>query len=198
MLFVALLILMAISRRILVDAADEGSCFVQQPLPSDKRVYTVGVLAIRGAEAAYADFNRTFSDYLTATAGRRFASPDGGPHGIRFEMKPLDFVSLFTDIRDRQVDYIYVNPSAYSCIESEYGASSLASQTSRHVVEGRTYDLRRFGGVIAARADRDDIQSIQDLRGKIIAAASISGLGSGQMQVRLSELLNVYFSLFHP
>ena len=33
-----------------------------------------------------------------------------------------------------------------------------------------------------ARADNDQVNHIHDLKDKIIAAASISGLGSGQMQ----------------
>jgi len=143
-----------------------------------KPVYTVGVLAIRGFEAAYKEFNKTFADYLTITAGKRFDPP------IRFEMKPLNFLTLFSDSKDGLVDYIYVNPSAYSCIESEYEAQSLVSQVSRRRINGEIYDLQKFGGVIATLSNRSDIKSIHDLRDKVIAAASISGLGSGQMQFK--------------
>lgn len=73
-----------------------------------KDVYTVGVLAIRGYEAANNEFNKTFGDYLTATAGQMFDPP------IRFEMKPLNFLLLFSDVEDQAVDFIYVNPSAFS------------------------------------------------------------------------------------
>jgi len=142
------------------------------------RVYKIGVLAIRGFEAAYNEFNRTFSDYLTETAGKRFDPP------VRFELKPLNFILLFSDVEAVNVDFIYVNPSAFSCIESEHGANSLVSQISRRVVGGQVYSLTRFGGVIFTRADRDDIQTLEDVREKIAAAASISGLGSGQMQFR--------------
>lgn len=141
-----------------------------------QRIYRVGVLAIRGAEAAWNEFNTTFGEYLTATAGQRFDPP------LQFEMKPLNFLSLFTDTEASLVDLIYVNPSAFSCIESEYTARSLVSQTSRRKISGNVYDLKKFGGVIMARADNDEVQDIQDLRGKVVAAASISGLGSGQMQ----------------
>ena len=141
-----------------------------------KKLYRVGVLAIRGFDAAYAEFNKTFTDYLTIAAGQRFDPP------IEFEIKPLNFNLLFTDVEDSIVDFIYVNPSAFSCIESEYTARSLVSQISQRNVGGQVYALKKFGGVIAARADRDDINSIHDLKGKVIAAASISGLGSGQMQ----------------
>ena len=159
---------------------DPGVCSIPIPLdPSHhKNVYTVGVLAIRGFEAAFKEFNKTFDEYLTATAGARFDPP------IRFQMKPLNFLTLFSDAADAQVDFIYVNPSAYSCIESEYDARSLASQVSRRNIQGQIYNLKKFGGVIATLASRKDIQSIHDLKDKVVAAASISGLGSGQMQFK--------------
>ena len=62
-------------------------------------VYRVGVLAIRGFESAYKEFNATFSDYLTATAGARLSQQNG--NDVRFELKPLNFNLLFTDVEDR-------------------------------------------------------------------------------------------------
>mmetsp|Transcript_26441 Transcript_26441/g.44151 ORF Transcript_26441/g.44151 Transcript_26441/m.44151 type:complete len:1556 (-) Transcript_26441:105-4772(-) len=153
-----------------------------------KTDYRIGVLAIRGATAAYNEFNKTFSDYMTATAGQRFDRP------LSFTMVPLNFLSLFSDVKlavdtagEQGVDFIYVNPSAFSCIESEYGANTLVSQISRRVVGGQEYALTKFGGVIFTRADNTEIQTIDDLRDKIVACASISGLGSGQMQFRLMQ-----------
>ena len=146
------------------------------------KTYQVGVLAIRGFPAAYAEFNATFSTYLTLAAGAAFDPP------IAFQLRPLNFISLFGDVQIEQptpaVDFIYVNPSAYACIESEFSAHSLVSQISKRKVGGNTFDLTKFGGVIAVRSDRTDIQTLADIRGKIVAAASISGLGSGQMQFR--------------
>ncbi|CAB9513725.1 activated protein kinase catalytic subunit alpha-1 [Seminavis robusta] len=146
------------------------------PARHQKRVYKVGVLAIRGFEAAYNEFNTTFQDYLTATAGQRFDPP------LEFELVPLNFKLLFTDTEQGLVDFIYVNPSAFSCIESEFTAHSLVSQVSRRKIHGNEYHLKMFGGVIMKRANDERIQSIHDLTDKVIAAASISGLGSGQMQ----------------
>lgn len=148
-------------------------------------VYRVGVLAIRGFPAAYEEFNATFSEYLTATAGARLS--DRGDRAVRFELKPLNFRLLFTDVASRVVDLIYVNPSAYSCIESEYGAYSLTSQISLRRVSGAEFRLTQFGGVVFARANDDRVSTVTDLKDKTIAAASISGLGSGQMQFRLLQ-----------
>jgi serine/threonine protein kinase len=164
------------------------------PNSTNKTEYRVGVLAIRGEEAAYAEFNKTFSEYLTMTAGQRF------DRTLTFKMVPLDFIRLFSDVElatetngAEGVDFIYVNPSAFSCIESEYGANTLVSQVSRRVVEDKVYLLTKFGGVIFARADNDEINEIEDIRGKIVACADISGLGSGQMQFRLLEQKGVAY-----
>jgi serine/threonine protein kinase/ABC-type phosphate/phosphonate transport system substrate-binding protein len=157
-------------------------------IDTTKTEYRVGVLAIRGADAAYNEFNKTFSNYLTATAGQRFDTP------LAFTMVPLNFLSLFSDVElavetsgDQGVDFIYVNPSAFSCIESEYGSNTLVSQISRRVVGGQEYELTKFGGVIFSRSDNDAVNTIQDIRDKVVACASISGLGSGQMQFRLMQ-----------
>jgi len=85
------------------------------------------------------------------------------------------------------IDFIYVNPSAYSCIESEYGANSLVSQISLRKVGGKQYKLTQFGGVVFARSDNDAITTITDIANKTAAAANIAGLGSGQMQFRLLQ-----------
>jgi hypothetical protein len=159
-----------------------------------KPVYRVGVLAIRGFESAQMEFNKTFTDYLSLAVGSKFYSSSANnsifsetsksASPIRFELKPLNFKLLFTDVEDEQVDFIYVNPSAYACIEAEHGANSLVSQISLRNVKGERYELTKFGGVIMALANNTSIQKIRDLKGKSVAAASISGLGSGQMQFR--------------
>ncbi len=164
-----------------------------------KRHYKVGVLSIRGPAQAYTEWNQTFNPYLSETAGKMFDPP------LTFSMEALDFVTLYTSVsffilffclhhalcanqwrqvETKQLDFIYVNPSAYSCIESEHGASSLVTQRSIRVVGKNTYITTEFGGVVFTRADRDDLQTLQDLKGRSFAAASISGLGSGQAQFR--------------
>lgn len=194
----ALLVLMGSPRHQFANAqlsSSEQCLFSQRTFNEQihKKVYRVGVLAIRGADAAYSEFNSTFSDYLAGTAGQRFSEP------LEFEMVPLNFLSLFGDVElaantqgGDGVDFIYVNPSAYSCIETEYGANTLVSQISLRQVGGKSYELTRFGGVIVTRADNNNIQTIHDLKNKRVACASISGLGSGQMQFRAMQQVGLH------
>ena len=139
----------------------------------------VGVLAIRGDDAAFKEFNQTFNEYLTCELQCRF-SP-----AVSFELVPLGFKKLFTTMPTRQVDFMYVNPSAYSCIESEWGASSLVSQIGYQTIGSRRYEIEEFGGVIFRLKERSEIKTLQDIKGRSYAAASISGLGSGQAQFRM-------------
>ena len=144
--------------------------------------YRVGVLANRGVETAFAEFNSTFAEYLTATAGPKFDPP------IRFELVPLPFGGEHSVVDAGQetgsYDFLFMNPSLNSCIESETNARSIATFNSRRRVQGNTYDLSQFGGVIFTRHDNTDIHTLSDLKGKRVSCVSISGLGSGQMQFR--------------
>lgn len=135
---------------------------------SQKPVYRVGVHAIRGEEAAFAEYNKVFSDYLTATAGQRFDPP------LQFEMVPVTFQGLFDAVEKEEIDFFYANPSIYSCVGTEVGAQPLVTITSKLEVRGHSYELDVFGGVIFTRAGNDEINTILDLKDKIIGAGSIS------------------------
>ena len=162
----------------------QGQCSVPKisPPAGHSGIYSVGLLAIRGVETAFAEFNSTFAEYLTATVGPKFDPP------IRFELVPLSFGGEHSVVDAAQepgrFDFLFMNPSLNSCIESETNARSIATFVSRRRVQGNTYDLSQFGGVIFTRHDNTDIHSLVDLRGKRVSCASISGLGSGQMQFR--------------
>eukprot|EP00934_Nitzschia_sp_Nitz4_P008059 Nitzschia sp. Nitz4//scaffold542_size5954//2//2866//NITZ4_009184-RA/size5954-augustus-gene-0.0-mRNA-1//-1//CDS//3329554268//8049//frame0 len=141
-----------------------------------KEVYQVGVHAIRGFDAAVAEYTGVFADYLTATAGHRFNPP------IEFEVVPLSYEDIFTAMDNDDLDFLYSNPGIYSCIGTEVGASPVATIVSRLEVRGHTYELDVFGGVMAVRADNDEIESILDFKNKIVAAGGISMILAGQVQ----------------
>jgi hypothetical protein len=117
-----------------------GAC--RMPIKFDPAVhkerYIVGVLNFRGPESAYFQHNQTFSTYLTETAGKRFDPP------IEFIMLPIDFQTMFDVSAKGSVDYLYVSPSPFACIEAEWGAQSLVSHISKRVVGENTYELRKF------------------------------------------------------
>jgi ABC-type phosphate/phosphonate transport system substrate-binding protein len=54
----------------------------------------------------------------------------------------------------------------------------------KHIeVRNQVFDLDVYGGVIATRADNEEIKNIGDLKDKIIGAGAIIDLMGGQMQI---------------
>jgi ABC-type phosphate/phosphonate transport system substrate-binding protein len=157
-----------------------GSCIAPVEFLPDyhKSIYTIGVLAIQGAEAeaSYDAYKPTFTDYLTATAGKRFDPP------INFEMVDLDYQTMYDFTESQEIDFLFVSPSPSACLAAQYGTQSLASITKKAVKDGVTYNLSEFGGLIITQADNENINSVEDLRDKTVAAVSIAGFGSGLMQ----------------
>eukprot|EP00980_Cylindrotheca_fusiformis_P000777 scaffold184_cov125-Cylindrotheca_fusiformis.AAC.12 len=154
------------------------SCFAPIEFIPDlfKPTYTIGVLSYEGPQAAYGAYEKTFRDYLTATAGRRFDPP------LSFEMIELDFQSMYELTEEKEVDYLFVSPSGAACLEAQYKTQSLASILNRSTKGGTPRDFPEFAGAIIVEASNDNINVVEDLKDKIVAATSISGFGSGLSQ----------------
>lgn len=139
-------------------------------------VYRVGILALRGEAHARMNWTPTI-EYLQLAVGSKFDPP------LQFEIVPLPFANIFDAIRTATVDFFYVNPSMFSCMESELQAVPLVTIINKRL----THDLDQYAGVIFTKSDNNAIQSISDLKGKRVAATDISELGSGQMQFRAMQ-----------
>lgn len=142
-----------------------------------KPKYRVAIHATRDFDSALRDYNPTFSQYLTATAGQRFSTP------IEFELVAMQFEEIFQAIDAGEIDFIFANPGTYSCVGVERGAQPLATKISRLFARNRVYDLDGFGGVIFTRADNEAINTLQDLKDKVVAAGHISVLMGGQAEI---------------
>lgn len=134
------------------------SCAARRQLSSTKQTYTIGVLANQGIDAAISRHNVTFGEYLTFTAGKRFDPP------VEFRMRPVEFGDIYSGVETGLFDFLYVSPSPFACIDAQYGAQSLVSHIAKDSFEGTPYNLTQYAGVIFARSDRSDINSIFDLR----------------------------------
>lgn len=154
---------------------------------SHKKTYRLAVHAIRGFEAACQEYNKTFAEYLTATAGKRFDPP------ISFEMIPMNMQGLFDAVEEEAIDLFFANPGIYSCVGVENGAQPLATITSRLTVRGHTYDLDVFGGVMFSRADNDGVNNIRDFTDKVIGAGAISMIMAAQLQFYQMEVAGLSY-----
>jgi len=136
----------------------------------------IGGLAIQGADAFNAAQGPTFRDYLTASFN--------DSHGLEFEAIPLNFNQNFEYVGGKQLDFIYSNPGAYTCMMVEFSIVTVASLYNFRAGNS----LERFAGVIFSRKD-SNFSTIEDLRRARVEAVSISGLGA--MQLQQAELLNL-------
>ncbi len=129
---------------------------------------SIGVLSHRGDEATLNHWSNT-ADYLSR------ALPD-----FRFYIDPLDFDEVDEAVGNGMVDFILVNPSIYVNLEERHRVSRIATLKNR----ARNEVFNIFAGVIFARAERYDLNTLDDLLGGTFAAVDETSLGGFQMALR--------------
>ena len=122
----------------------------------------IGVRAIRGAEVAFSRWQAT-ADYLTASIP-----------GYRFILIPHEINSTLNQAVSRnEYHFVLTNPASYVEMEKRYAAQRLVTLINKRQGKGYT----KFGSVIFTRSDRDDIKTLQDLKGKTFMAVDEEGFG---------------------
>lgn len=142
-----------------------------------KTHYKVGVHALTTLEETNDMYKHMLEEYLTATAGKRFDPP------LTFEAIPMFSDTLYKAVDDGDIDFVFANSGIFSCIGIEWGAQALATAIARLEVRGLIYDLDVYGGVIFTQADNFEINTIYDLKDRIIGAGSPSVLAGGQLEI---------------
>lgn len=135
---------------LLLAAALAGGLLPVRDATASQTEIRIGVLAHRGKAAALKNWQPT-ADYLT--------------HRIpayRFVIVPLENATIDPAVAQQNVDFVHTNPGSYVMLESKYGVTRMLTQ--RNLRQGGVYT--EFGAVIFTRANRDDIQSLADLKGK--------------------------------
>lgn len=124
---------------------------------------SIGVLALRGPDEAHKSWDATAA-YLERQLP-----------GHRFRIEALGFEEVRLAVRQGKIDFVLTNPSYYVEFESLYGVSAIAT-LKRHRFIG-SHGHSTLGGVIFTRADRKDIRTLADLKGKRFVAADVSSFG---------------------
>ncbi|MFP5221490.1 MAG: diguanylate cyclase [Acidobacteriota bacterium] len=125
----------------------------------------IGVLANWGVEKCAEDWNPMI-------LALRQALP-----GVDFTLVPLPFEAVEEAVAGARIDFAVVNPAIYVNLEVTHDVIRIATFINQAV--GRT--ASRFGGVFFTRADRQDIRSFDQIRGKRLAATAPSSLGGWLM-----------------
>ena len=128
----------------------------------------IGVLAKRGMARALKKWSPTASYLLREI-------PDQS-----FMVIPYSFCDLRRAVARAEVDFVITNTGYYVELEHTHGVSRIA--TLRNLLGNRGYQT--FGGVIFARADRDGLNTLQDLAGKSFMAVDQASFGGWWMAWR--------------
>ena len=136
--------------------------------PSFRREVKIGVLANRGASQCLDAWGPT-AEYL----GRHIP-------GLHFTIVPLGYTDVEPAVAQRQVDFVFLNPAQYVVLEAQYQIGRVATIESK--VGGVV--TREYGTAIFCRADRQEIRSLKDLRGKSFMSPEETSFGGWLMAMR--------------
>ena len=125
----------------------------------------IGVLAYRGDAIAQEMWQPTV-DYLNREIPEH-----------HFVLVPLDLKTMEAAVAANDIDFVLTNTGDYVVLEERYGITRIL--TLRNLRNGQPYT--EFGAVIFTRADRHDINDLDDLRGKSFGAVSKTAFGGFQM-----------------
>lgn len=136
------------------------------PAQAAEREVRIGVLSFRELEQTRSQWQPT-ADFLNAHV-----------RGYRFHIEPMFFSELDDAVNRRRFDFVLTNPEHYVETRQDHGLAAIA--TLMPLADG--HPVSSFGGVIFARADRNDIVSLADVRGKAVASPGEQSLGGYLMQ----------------
>ena len=131
----------------------------------ENKVIKVGVLSKEDVDRTIAQWQPTM-DYLSQ------AIP-----GYTFEMIPKGIEEMPQFAQSNEANFYIVNSGMYVDFEATYGATRIATLKNLRLGEAYT----EFGGVLITKADRNDINSIEDLKGKNFMAVTPNAFGGWQM-----------------
>jgi len=135
---------------------------------SDSPTVRIGVLANRGPDICLSQWALT-AQYLSEKVPGRV-----------FQIIPVDFKQIYSVVENGEVEFILTNPSFYVELEHGFRVNRIATLKARHT-SGTNID---FAGVIFTRADRNDLRTLKELKGKRFIAVDESSLGGWRMAWR--------------
>ncbi len=121
----------------------------------------IGVLASEGKDKCMEMWKPT-ADYLS----ERITS-------CAFSITPLGYDEIEAAVRDRNVDFVVCNPAIYIDLDAKFSIRTVATGVRWQ----GNMETQLLGGVVITKADRDDITTFKDLKGKRIAAVDPKAFG---------------------
>ena len=138
--------------------------FLLPPLSlwASPQAVSIGVLAKSGEDTAVKRWSAT-ADYLSAIIP-----------AYHFTIVPLGFTEIHEAVEQGRIDFVLANPAFYVELEKLYGVSRIATLINQNLP---TQQTTTFGGTIFTKADRQDINTLTDLKGKSFMAVDSLSFG---------------------
>lgn len=127
----------------------------------------IGVLAFKSKSETLKDWVHT-SHYLNHMESQ-----------YNFVIIPLTYPEMNEAVKNHYIDFVITNSGHYVYLEKQYRISRIATMLRYQ----NSHWIDRFGGVIFTRADRADINTLDDVKGKSIAAVDGESLGGYAAQM---------------
>ncbi|MCD6185514.1 MAG: response regulator, partial [Deltaproteobacteria bacterium] len=121
----------------------------------------IGVLAKRGQALCLAKWT-PLAEYLSNKIA-----------GKTFVIIPLNYNQIIKAVENEEVDFIFSNSSTYVEVEYLVKANRIATLENKY----NNHGCVTYAGVIFRRADRNDLQSLKDLKGKSFMAVDEMSFG---------------------
>jgi len=143
-----------------------------------KQIQTVkiGVLAKRGAERTILKWGPT-AEFLN----QKFSQ-------FQFEIVPMKFDEIPLLVKNELVDFVIVNPAIYVELYLKYDIRRILTLNNQ-LAPGT--DLTQFGSVIFTHIDRNDLNSLENLKDQRIAAVHPTSLGGWMMALREMKKIGI-------
>ena len=133
----------------------------------ERKPLVFGVFAFLGVAETRAKY-QPIADYLNQTLKHE-----------RIILKVLDLPALESAITGGALDIVTTNPTHFLVVRKLLPTTGVIATL---VASEENRPVRQLGGAIIARADRNDIRSLSDLRNKVIATPSTSHMGGYRAQ----------------
>ncbi|QOY54225.1 PhnD/SsuA/transferrin family substrate-binding protein [Candidatus Sulfurimonas marisnigri] len=126
----------------------------------------IGIFAYNGVEFALNRWDKTIKTLDKAIPDYKISA-----------LYLTKFNEMTEVVKNSKIDFVLTNPTAYARLEKEYGISRISTLINTREDGG----LTQFSSVFFTRADRDDINSLKDFKGKSIMGVNKEGFGGWQM-----------------
>ena len=125
------------------------------------KLINIGVLSFRSKVLSLAKWQAT-AEYLSTAI-----------KGYTFKIIPMIYLELEEAIDKHKIHFVLTNTCHYVMLEAQYDITRIV--TLDKSIPGKS--VNQFGGVIFTRADRTDINTLDDLKGKSVLAVEQKSLG---------------------